>query len=255
MPQLMQTDDMQTIQIPGQGGFYFSAVRPEKLGATEYTLVTVVMDVTGSVAGFADELLKMLKTIIGACKKNQRAENLMVRVITFNEDIYEIHGFKPLADIIPDDYEDFQPQGMTALYDAAFSGIGATIEYGKVLVDQDFNANGAVYIITDGDDNRSSTAPQKIAEMVQQIILTEGLESLITILVGLHDPRITGDDWANKIARRLDEFKEKAELTQFINMGDATPQKLAKLANWVSQSVSSQSQSLGTGAASQPINF
>jgi hypothetical protein len=37
--------------------------------------------------------------------------------------------------------------------------------------------------------------------------------------------------------------------------GDATPGKLAKLANFVSQSVSSQSQSLGSGDASQVLTF
>lgn len=251
----MNNDDMQTLPIPGQGGFYFSAVRPEKLGATEYTLVTVVIDVTGSVESFASGLLETLKTIIGACKKNPRAENLMIRVITFNDEIFELHGFKPLSEIDPDSYGEFHPTGMTALYDAAYSGIGAVIEYGKVLVEQDFNANGAVYIITDGDDNRSHTPPEKIATLVRDVKQSESLESLTTILIGLHDPRITGDDWANQIAMRLEEFKTKAEMTQFIDMGDATPQQLAKLANWVSQSISSQSQSLGTGAASQPINF
>lgn len=33
-------------------GFTFSAVRPDALGAVEYTLVTLVLDKTGSVTGF-----------------------------------------------------------------------------------------------------------------------------------------------------------------------------------------------------------
>ena len=38
-----------------------------------------------------------------------------------------------------------------------------------------------------------------------------------------------------------------------IDVGDATPRKLAKLAAFVSQSISSQSQALGTGGPSQNI--
>ena len=255
MPQLMTQDDMQTIQIPGQGGFYFSAVRPEKLGATEYTLVTIVMDVTGSVEDFASELLVVQKTIVSACKKNPRAENLMLRALMFNDDVTEIHGFKPLSEIDPDAYLPFRPDGMTALFDAAFSAIGAAVEYGKVLTQQDFNVNAAVYTITDGDDNRSRTIPSRIAELVKKSKSGEELESLITILIGLQDPKKTGDRQAEVVMGKLEIFKKEAGLTQFVNVGDATPQRLAKLANWVSQSISSQSQSLGSGAASQPLNF
>jgi hypothetical protein len=77
MPKLMQVDDnLEVIKIAGAGSFQFSAIRPEDLGATEYTLVTIVVDITGSIADFADELLKSVKAIIEACKKSPRAENL-----------------------------------------------------------------------------------------------------------------------------------------------------------------------------------
>lgn len=259
MPKLMN-DDMQQMKATG-GAFQFSAVRPEKLGATEYTLVTVIIDVTGSVSPFADDLLKMLKTVVGACKKSPRSDNLMLRVLTFNEQTYEIHGFKLLADINPDDYDSFDPEGTTAVFDATLDGVSGTCTYAKTLTDQDFDVNGAVYIITDGLDNASryykKTTPKKIADYLQSIVMGEGeeIESLITVLIGLHDPNITGDSWAKEANRALTEFQVEANLTQFVDAGDATPQRLAKLASFVSQSISSQSQNLGSGQASQPLNF
>ena len=68
MPRLMATDDDMVVDLAGPGNFSFSAVRIENLGATEYTLGTLVIDITGSVANFADELLEMLKKIVDACK-------------------------------------------------------------------------------------------------------------------------------------------------------------------------------------------
>jgi hypothetical protein len=47
----------------------------------------------------------------------------------------------------------------------------------------------------------------------------------------------------------------EAELTEFIEIGDATPGQLAKLVNFVSSSVNSQFQALGTGGPSQPVTF
>lgn len=247
MPKLMATDDMDVHNIPGPGTFQFSAVRPENLGATEYTLVTVVVDTTGSVRDFAGDLLKMVKNIVGACRKSPRADNLMLRLVTFNANVIEAHGFKPLNTIQENDYNDFNPTGMTALYDAAFSSIAATIQYAQTLVDQDFDVNGAVYIITDGADNVSVSSPKRIAKQIDSIIKDEtGIESLITVLVGVN---------ASDCDSYLKRFKDEAGLTQYVNVGEASPQRLAKLAAFVSKSISSQSQALGTGAASQPLSF
>ena len=69
---------------------------------------------------------------------------------------------------------------------------------------------------------------------------------MITILVG-----INVDDCKDE----LNDFKDEANLTQFVDVGDATAQRLAKLANFVSRSISSQSQSLGQGGPSQQLTF
>lgn len=247
-------EEMQSISIPGAGNFQFSATRLENLGATEYTLVTVVIDTTGSVQDFAVDLHNCLKAIVAACKKSPRAENLMLRVITFDTEIEEVHGFKLLNEVDPNKYKPFDPDGLTALYDATYSAIGAMTTYAKNLTDQEFGVNGAVYIITDGLDNRSTMLPHHVAEKLKEAAMEESLESQICCLIGLHDPNRQGG-WDQEVKRELTEFQVKAELTEFVDVGDATPQRLAKLANWVSSSISSQSQALGTGGPSQPVTF
>lgn len=249
MPRL---NNMQTIAIPGQGAFNFSAIRLDDLGAAEYTLVTVVVDITSSVIPFAKDLRKCVQSIVEACKKSPRAENLLLRVLAFNTDLQEIHGFRPLSDIDPADYEPFSPQGMTALYDAAYSGISATLEMARRLMDQDFDVNGCVYIITDGMDNASTVTPKAIADKIASTTVAEEIESLVTVLVGLIDPDAAH---AADVRRSLTEFEVQSGLNRFVDAGDATPQRLAKLARFVSQSISTQSQALGTGAASQPLAF
>jgi hypothetical protein len=221
-------------------------------GATEYTLVTLVVDTTSSVIAFADELLKCVKKIVHACKKNPRAENLLLRLLTFNSKLTEVHGFKPLSSINPEDYKPFKPSGMTALYDAAYSGISATVEMAKQLSIQDFSVNGCVYIITDGMDNSSKVTAKTIAKKVQETLKEEEIDSLITILVELIN---SNDPYAQSVRGALTTFEVQAQLSQFIDAGDATPQKLARLAYFVSQSISSQSQALSTGAVSQSLQF
>ena len=252
MPRLMDTEEV--MQQAGPGAFQFSGVRVENLGATEYTLVTIVLDVSGSVYNFANDLLKMVKTIVEACQKSPRAENLMIRYLVFNHNITEIHGFRLLKDIDPNsDYDELNPDGYTALYDASYDAIGATVDYSTRLVDDyEFDVNGAVYIVTDGMNNRGSMTPKSIKDKVAAALAGEKIESLITVLVGLHDPQ---GSWSSEVVKHLESFKEDADLSQFVDAGDATSGKLAKLANFVSQSVSSQSQVLGSGAPSQNLTF
>jgi len=252
MPRMMPVDDtMEVTRIPGPGTFQFSAVRPENLGAAEYTLVTIVVDETSSVSAFAGDLLKTVRSIVEACRKSPRADNLMIRLMSFNDRQTEIHGFKPLSQIDEKDYKAFRPSGMTALYDATYAAVSATLVYAKLLTDQDFEVNGAIYVITDGMDNMSGTTPDMIADKIARAEKDDDIESMITVLVGLQSPGSNNSD----VAKYLQVFQQDAKLTRYVDVGDATSQKLAKLAQFVSHSISSQSQALGSGAASQPLTF
>lgn len=246
MPRLMD-DDMQQHRIGG-GGFGFSAKRIEHLGATEYTLVTVAVDETGSVSGFEDELKKMLVMAVEGCRKSPRPENILVRVITFSDryakGVNEIHGFKPLAEIDTASYPDLRAGGSTPLCDACYSAIGATNVYAKELARQDFGANGICFVITDGGENASRSTMSMVKAEAAKSVSGEALESMVSVLIGIN---------AAACAQLLANFQQEAGMTSFIDAGESTPRKLAKCGGFVSQSVSSQSQALGTGGPSQQI--
>ncbi len=233
----------------GKSNFTFSGVRVERLGASEYTLVTIAVDVTGSVRGYEQDLKNCLITAIESCKKSPRSDNLLVRIITFSTSlsggIEEIHGFKPLADINTADYSDFQPGGGTPLFDASYSAVGATNSYAETLYNDDFLVNAITIIITDGDDTSSVMTASKVREEIERGLKGEFIESNLVILVGINVGSCKGF---------LDNFQKDAKIDKFIDAGSVSAGKLAKLAEFVSRSVSSQSQSLGTGGPSQQIS-
>lgn len=248
MPRLMVDPTMEIGKIGGAQAFQFSATRIEHLGATEYTLVSIGVDATGSTQGFEADLRKSLVTAVESCKKSPRSSNLLVRVFTFSTSlsggIEEIHGFKPLHEIDPQNYPQFNPGGGTPLYDAAYSAIGATNTYAKKLMDQEFLVNGITFIVTDGDDNSSSATMKMVKEELARGVKSEEIESLIAVVIGVN---------AAQYRAELELFANTIG-AKYIDVADATKGKLAKLAEFVSQSVSSQSQSLGTGGPSQNIS-
>ena len=67
MPSLAGNDGMEQRQIGGST-FSFTAARIKDLGATEYSLVTIAVDTTGSTIDFADGLRQALVTAVESCK-------------------------------------------------------------------------------------------------------------------------------------------------------------------------------------------
>lgn len=230
--------------------FTFSPVNLTTLGATEYTLVSVTADRSGSVRDFAREMEQALKEIVSACRKSPRADNLLLRLTRFDHQIEEIHGFRQLADCTTDAYDGIlEARGTTSLYDAALNSVEAVAGQGAKLIAEEYSANAIVFVITDGLDYCGSTAtPSEVKKAIQRAMKAECLESIVTVLIGVNVQEST-------VADALKRFSTEAGFTQYVELADANASSLAKLASFVSRSISSQSQSLGTGGPSKALTF
>lgn len=230
--------------------FTFSPVNLTTLGATEYTLVSVTADRSGSVRDFAREMEKALKEIVSACRKSPRADNLLLRLTRFDHQIEEIHGFRQLADCATDAYDGIlEARGTTSLYDAALNSVEAVAGQGAKLIAEEYSANAIVFVITDGLDYCGSTAtPSEVKKAIQRAMKAECLESIVTVLIGVNVQE-------SMVADALKRFSAEAGFTQYVELADANASSLAKLASFVSRSISSQSQSLGTGGPSKALTF
>ena len=227
----------------------YSATRLEELGATEYTVVTVACDVSGSTADFIFDMEAAITRIVMACKSSPRADNLLLRLVAFDDTLSEIHGFKLLENCNLADYGGvLRAGGSTALYDTAENVVSSTIDYGRQLLAGDFSANGILFVITDGMDNASRLPAREVKAALSRAVKSEALESVVSVLIGVNvqDPHA---------ARFLRQFHTEAGFTQYVELDKADAQTLARLAEFVSRSISAQSQTLGTGGASQPLVF
>ena len=230
------------LNVKAASGYQFSAVSTDDLEACEYTLVGIACDVSSSVSNFKSEMEDCLAEIVKTCKYSPRADNLMLRFVQFASDVHETHGFKPLVTINEKDYQNIlNVGGCTALYDASYTLTESLIDYGRILDDEDYDVNAILFIITDGCDNSSRYNPKSLKKLKDRVLKEESLESLLIVLIGV--------DTNGSISKELNDFKNKAELDQFVDIGDANPKNLAKLASFVSQSISSQSQALNSGSS------
>jgi uncharacterized protein YegL len=183
---------------------------------------------------------------VQACRHSPRADNLMLRQLNFGSRQREVHGFKLLAQCQPDDYQNvYQSGGGTALFDAAVNGIRATTAYAKQLHDSDYQVNAIFFVITDGEDLDSSLPMSAVKDALQEAVSSESLDSIVTILIGVN---VTDQ----RIATYLERFKNDVGFTQYIELDKADKKTLAKLAQFLSKSITSQSQALAGGAPVTP---
>ena len=245
---IINDPNLDQVNLPNSH-YGYSATRLDELGATEYTVVTIVCDVSGSTATFTFDMEAAITRIVQACKLSPRADNLLLRLVVFDDTLNELHGFKLLENCDLVDYGGIlRPGGSTALYDATENAVNSTINYGQKLLAGDFSANAIFFVITDGVDNASRLPPNKVKEALSKAVTSEALESVVSVLIGVNvqDPQV---------GSYLKQFQTVAGFTQYIELDKADAKTLARLAEFVSKSISAQSQALGTGGSSQSLVF
>jgi hypothetical protein len=243
------TDNDPSMTAHNVGQFKFTAVNLGDLGATEYTLATVVVDCSPSIEDYVAAIEAALKETSKSCRRSPRADNLLLQIVCFNSRVWEVHGFRPLADIKEDDYTGcVKIGGMTALNDAVYFAAEAQAKLGKELAAKDYTVNGAIFVITDGIENQSTTTFDMVKKSLAKAKQTEVLESIMTVLIGVNTA-------TPGVQTFLDTFQKEAGFQQFVDISKATEKELAKLGGFISKSISSQSQALGTGGGSQSLKF
>lgn len=238
-------------------GFSYSHIGIEKLEASNYTIVHIVTDQSGSVCEFKDELENINKVCVESCQNSPESENLLIRTTAFNAGwtgtgtcIEELHGYTLLSVIDPTQYKGvINPNGGTPLYDATLDALDSLKDFSKKLYDEQHICNAILFVITDGEENSSEKADiDKIESVMKKLHRDEELESFTSILIGVN----TNDTTVHNF---LKTYHQKASFDQYVDIENADKKSLAKLAKFVSRSVSSTSQSLGGGQASQPVDY
>lgn len=231
---------MDTHPMPGST-YAFSAARPTDLGASEYTLVALAADCSSSVCGFAADIERCVAEVVRSCGSSPRSDNLMLRFTTFNHQVREVHGYRPLVACTPGDYKgSIRASGSTALCDASFTAVQSLCTYGAQLEGHDFDVNGIVFVITDGAENASQAKPGQIKKAIANARKSAQLSSLVTVLVGVGVADAS-------LGQMLDGFRKQAGFDRYVELEKADAATLASLADLVSKSIAVQSKALATG--------
>jgi len=233
----------------GNSHYGYSAIGLSSLAASEYTLVTIAADRSGSIHAFRHEIEACLSEILRATRGGVMADNVMVRVTSFADTLREDVGFKPVLATDPDSMKGLiRDTGCTALYDASLNAVEATTAWAETLCANGLAINAVIFVVTDGQDNASSATATDVAAAVRTAIATEAVQDITTVLVGVNVADAS-------VGRSLMDFSVKAGFDQYIELAKADRQTLARLARFATRSITASSVALQGGHAVKSLSF
>lgn len=248
----------QVITIP-QTGMTFTAPPEEVFDESQYTIVAIVSDQSGSIYDARGDIFGMNEVIDGDLKKGSAKNTIVIRRTTFTKKgnqlkIAESHGFLPVTAVDPQAHfpiiQGYDNYGGTPLADGVLNGILAAKTQAVNLVNNMAVplVNLVIAVVTDGGETGSDASNADIKAAIEDILAEGDIESITTILVGVKCPVGSND----RIA--LEKFQRETGFTKFIPFDEMTPKTFGKVAHLISKSISTTSQALGTGGGSSYVS-
>ena len=142
--------------------------------ASEVTLVTVLIDDSGSIAGpNADAVRSGHNTMLEALGDSKQKDGVLAHCRYLNGQI--LYPYTQLANAIKMDKSNYNPNKGTPLYDATALILATVLAKSQEFTDAGVPCRTVTAIITDGADihSRTHTRPEAIAPLVKDMLKTE----------------------------------------------------------------------------------
>lgn len=199
--------------------------------ATDVTLVTLVLDNSGSIGfgGLEDAVRSGQNEMLEAFRQSKQKDSIRIAQWFINES-KPLHSYVGLDDAVKLDSTNYNAGGGTPLYDRAFEAIISNVAYAQQLRDTGTPVTNVIVIMTDGlDEGSRKYRAGDCARLIKDVMR----EQFAVVFVGVGDKsRINFEEVA----------KDMGIPAGNILTVDATPSEIRKACQMVSQSTIRASQ-------------
>jgi hypothetical protein len=145
-----------------------------QLSSNEVTLAMNIIDMSGSMAPFAADLIQAYNDdYLAAMAGSTSATDILVSTILFNHRIELLHGYVNLLDAPPLVRRVYDPDGTTALYDAVAQGLTNMVLYSQHLRQMGVMVRCIVLVYSDGEDNASRQPAASVRRAAEELLRHE----------------------------------------------------------------------------------
>jgi len=228
---------MEEFNFQSSMGLNFANFDPSAIQSSETINVTFVIDRSGSVSDYVDDLNNVLNDFLHELQRSHVSDRVMMQIIEFDSQVEVKSAFHPIADV-----KDFNitPRGCTALYAAMLAGLENAVAYKEEQENNGLSSKSLVFLITDGLENCGGD-PNKVKAKINEIYKDEQNSFAFSIIMfGLGD--------ATGFENARDDMGIRPEMMATLG---TTAKELRKMVNFISSSVSSSA----SGATVSAVTF
>ncbi|OGI16597.1 MAG: hypothetical protein A3J63_01985 [Candidatus Moranbacteria bacterium RIFCSPHIGHO2_02_FULL_40_12b] len=213
----------------------------DDIQATDVTLLTLVVDDTGSLAHLIDSVIEGQNQLLEAIRNSKQKDNILLALWKFDADSKLVHSYVPVGQATKLDRRNYRASGSsTALNDAWMNAMASNIAYAQMLRSSGTPVKNIAVVITDGQDNDSRRYRAADCAKVNKDLLKS--EQFILAFVGMG--QTAADETQFRLIAEEMGFPDGAILTV-----DSTPSEIRKIFNMISQSAIRASQKAVSAAA------
>ncbi len=205
----------------------------EEIDATDVTLVTLVIDNSGSIqfGGLDEAVREGQNALLDTLSQSKQNDSILLAQWKLGVEAELVHSYLPLDEAVRLDTRNYHPNDGTALYDVWMSALASNVAYAQTLAATGTLVNAIALIITDGRDEHSRQhLARDCAELAKDLLASETFH---LAFVGVGSKKT---------------FKTVAEEMGFpkgsVLVADATASEVRRAINLASQSMVRASQGL-----------
>ena len=143
----------------------------DQLATNEVTLAMNIIDMSGSMAPHAQDLIRAYnQDYLGAMAGSMAADDILISTILFDDDVQLLHGYVSLDDAPALSPKNYTPDGTTALYDAVAGGLTNMVLYSQQLRQSGVMVRCLVLVYSDGEDNASRQTAKSVRRTAKELL-------------------------------------------------------------------------------------
>ncbi len=168
-----QSVDLLVQNLDGQTGLGCVGAQVDDLNTDDVTLLAVLLDESGSMAGVRDDVIDAFNQMMRALHDSKAKDSILVSVWKFEHTPKLLYGYTPIDAVKDLTRNDYAPNGGTALYDATMDCFTGIVAYGQDLRNNGIRTRCIVVVVSDGADNTSGHTAASVRTVAQDLLKQE----------------------------------------------------------------------------------
>jgi hypothetical protein len=143
------------------------------LDASEVTLVSVLLDASGSMQPYRSAVVEAHRGMVNALAASKTAADVLLSTWAFADAPLLLRSHEPVARAVALASGEYAPAGCTALHDTVLHAMTGLVAYSEALAASGVPTKRVLFVLSDGADNASRARASEVKRVARELLSDE----------------------------------------------------------------------------------